>query len=74
MPQNIKVLALIDVATGMAFQERVRQAQATALEAEQAYLLYIENLHFRYHAAEGEWAINNWAVGFVRREDAENNT
>lgn len=64
--RKVKPLSVADATTGMALESNVQQARAALMTAEMQQRLFIENLHTRYGAPDGEWQLDDWAVGFVR--------
>lgn len=71
---TVKPLSLIDATCGMNFEMQTQQARAALIAAEMSHKSYIENLRLRYHAPEGKWLLQDWAIGFVPvgDDDAEN--
>jgi len=63
---EIKPLSVIDATTGMAYEMQIVQARAALTQSERDYAIFLENLRLRYEAAAEEWALRDWALGFVR--------
>lgn len=62
---DAKKLSGADFETGMILERKLAAAHEAFMAANTAYLTYLDVLRARYSAPAGEWALTDWAEGFV---------
>ncbi|MGE3487904.1 MAG: hypothetical protein AB7L09_24550 [Nitrospira sp.] len=65
---NKKPLSPHDLTTGLMYEMNIATARAALQAHEQAQATFLYHLRQQYGVPDGEWAIVNWAEGFVKKK------